>query len=218
MCVSPSVREHNEAFVSDVDIMVNLFTMQEQFHRTFSKKELHMLLLLDCAKGFNLLSHKWLERVLRHAMLPNVLIPTIHRLIFRQVTFVLFSGIVLDSVSFLSGLRQGGPLSGLLFDLACACLLISMALVAGVIFVKAFCDDFQSLVKGLRAIRNVLRHVQEFEDASGLRIHRTKSKFVPSRKLTSMEKSQFGTDLGERLCCRSHRFVRHADRPYSYER
>ena len=73
-CVSPSVREHNEAFVSDGDIMVNLFTMHEQFHRTFSKKELHMLLLLDCAKRFNLLSHKWLERVLRHAMLPNVLI------------------------------------------------------------------------------------------------------------------------------------------------
>ena len=51
----PVIREHNEAFVSGGDITVNLFTMHEHFHRSLSKRQLHFLLLLDCAKGFNLL-------------------------------------------------------------------------------------------------------------------------------------------------------------------
>ena len=53
-CVGGIIREHNEAFISGGDIMVNLFTMHEQFNRALTKRELHLLLLLDCAKGFNL--------------------------------------------------------------------------------------------------------------------------------------------------------------------
>ena len=65
-----AVREHNEAFTRGGDMTVNLFTMHEHFHRVLSKRELHMLLLLDCAKGFNLASHSWTARVLQRARLP----------------------------------------------------------------------------------------------------------------------------------------------------
>ena len=37
-------------------------------------------------------------------------------------------------------------------------------------------DDFQTLARGIRAIGHVLRLVREFEAASGLTIHRTKTK------------------------------------------
>ena len=67
------VRVHNEAFISGGDITVNLFTMHEGFQRVLKKRELHMLLLLDCAKGFNLLSHSWINRVLTRAQLPDAL-------------------------------------------------------------------------------------------------------------------------------------------------
>ena len=182
------VRKHNEAFVKGGDITVNLYTMHEAFQRSLSKRELHLLLLLDCAKGFNLMSHQWVTRVLEHARLPSALLLSISRLIFKQIAFLLFSGIVLESVTFLCGLRQGGPLSGYMFIICCACLLESISLAANVLFVKGFCDDFQSLVRGIRAVRAVLSKVKEFEAASGLAIHRTKSKFIPNRIMTQSEK------------------------------
>ena len=124
-CVGGAVREHNEAFISGGDIRVIFFTMHEQFHRTFTKGELHLLLLLDCAKGFNLLSHAWLARVLQRAGLPDALLLSISRLVFNQFAYLISSWIVFDSVIFKSGLRQGGPLSGLL--ICCACLLASIS-------------------------------------------------------------------------------------------
>ena len=60
--------------------------------------------------------------------------------------------------------------------------------MANVLFVKGFCDDFQSLVRGIRTIRKVMDKVKEFEAASGLQIHRTKSKIIPSRTMTASEK------------------------------
>ena len=62
-CASPSIFEHDEAFVRGGDIMVNLVTMHEHFHRALFKRELHLLLLLDCAKGVNLFSHGWEKRL-----------------------------------------------------------------------------------------------------------------------------------------------------------
>ena len=107
--------------------------MHESFQRVLSKRELHLLLLLDCAKGFNLMSHQWVTQVLQHACLPSVLLLGISRLIFKQVAFLVFAGIVFDPVFFLCGLRQGGPLSGYIFIICCACLLSAIALVANVL-------------------------------------------------------------------------------------
>ena len=45
-----------------------------------------------------------------------------------------------------------------------------------------------TFVKGLRAVRNVLALVREFESASGLEIHWTKSKFIPSRNMNARER------------------------------
>lgn len=88
----------------------------------------------------------------------------------------------------LCGLRQGGPLSAFLFVLSCACLLASHALLTEAIFVKGFYDDFQCLVRGIRAVRKGLEIATEFGAAIGLAIHRTKSKFVPNQTIKATER------------------------------
>jgi hypothetical protein len=139
-CAGPSIRQHNEASVRGGDIMVNLYTMQEQFHKVLSKRELHLLLLLDCSKGFNRLSHSWLKRLLHKARAPANLVLSIVRLVFTQIAYLLFTGFVFDRVGFACGLSA---LSGFFFVLACACLLASIAIVAGVVFCKWLFDDFK---------------------------------------------------------------------------
>ena len=69
------------------------------------------------------------------------------------------------------GLRQGCPSSGYLFALSCDCVFASLSALTGVIFVKFSCDDFQCLVRGIRALQKVLEIIKDFEAASGLAIH-----------------------------------------------
>lgn len=57
--------------------------------------------------------------------------------------------------------------------------------VAGVVLVTSFCDAFQSLVKGIRTVHNVLAHVKDFDDATGLIVQRTKSKFIPHGRMST---------------------------------
>ena len=86
------------------------------------------------------------------------------------------------------GMRQDGPLSGVLFIISCACLIASISLVSGVVCVKGFCCDVQVMVKGIRAINGVSRLVEKIEEASGLFIHRTESKLIPNREMTRVER------------------------------
>ena len=123
------------------------------------------------------------------AQLPCRMVRCVMRLIAVQYSILRYAGIYFSRVQFQCGYRQGGPLSGFLFVLIVACFLHSVSLIPGVLLARGFCDDWQILLKGLAAIRKVKACVQEFENASGLSIHRSKSKFVVNRVLTSTERS-----------------------------
>ena len=58
----------------------------------------------------------------------------------------------------------------------------------GVREVFGFCDDWEVSVMGVRPIRLIRQVISDFELASGQRVHRTKSKFLPCRTLRSAEK------------------------------
>ena len=77
-------------------------------------------------------------RVLQRARIPFVIRLCLSRLIFNQIAYLLIIVMVFESTLFMCGLRQGGPLSDLLFDIACACLLAAIAVVSGVTFCERF--------------------------------------------------------------------------------
>ena len=147
------------------------------------------MLMFDCTKGFNLVSHSWIDKVLQKGMCPNGLRVGINRLVQYQSSILSFRGITKPPAIMHSGVRQGGPLSGILFVLICACFLASLALVPGVLQVLGFCDDWQTSFAGLRPIRRIAQLVREFEQASGAMIHKEKTKWLPNRNLTSPEQT-----------------------------
>ena len=150
---APTLRERNQAFVSGGDISHNLVSMHDAHQRAISKDQLSFLMCLDCSKGYNMVSHTWLHRVLRASGLPAAMVLCITRIVFTQIAFLVFAGTVHEAVSFLAGFRQGGPLSGYLFVLVCDPFLLALASTPDVMLVCGFCDDWAAAVQSIRAIR-----------------------------------------------------------------
>lgn len=187
-CASPQILPLNQAFVEGGDIMYNVSGLHEEFQSGTQDRFLRLMLLMDCTKGFNYASHSWTHRVFEKAQLPLVLQRSIARLVETQFAILLFAGIAFEIVQWLSGYRQGGPLSTLLFVLVVAPFLQALRDTDGVRVVFGFCDDWEVSIKGLRPIRRIRALMEEFEAASGQRIHRTKSTWLPCRQLTSVER------------------------------
>ena len=53
----------NQAFVTGGDIMYNVLGLQEEFNNTLTDRQLRLILLMDCTKGFNYISRSWAWRV-----------------------------------------------------------------------------------------------------------------------------------------------------------
>ncbi len=185
---SSTILIHNQAFVRNGDIMRNLVHLHETWQRYSQQRQLIWFLFMDCQKGFNMLSHSWILRVLQRARLPASLIRSISRLMLCVVSFLVFAGIVYRGVNMLSGLRQGGPLSALLFVIACAAFLHALVLKTGILHVFGFADDWQCVLRGVTGvIRSVRDLISEFEACSGTLVHRTKTKWLANRYPSRME-------------------------------
>ena len=185
---SDCVRDHNQAFIREGDIAHNIVLMHEAFQSMSSKRQLYFMIFLDCTKGYNLLSHSWVRRVFTAARLPAGLIRSIVRLTQTLYAYLAFAGILFPVANFLCGLKQGGPLSCIIFVICCAAFLKEASLLDGVSHVLGFCDDWNVALKGIRAVRQLRMHVQNFENASGLKVHRTKSTFLSNRQMSSSER------------------------------
>ncbi len=76
------MRPLQQAYIRGGAIMNNMYPLHEEL-RFRSNQALPIFLLLDCSKGFNLASHRWLMRILDQCKLDLVLISLVRLLISR---------------------------------------------------------------------------------------------------------------------------------------
>ena len=184
---APQILPLNQAFVTGGDIMHNVFGLHASMQAHSGVGNLRLFLLMDCTKGFNLASHSWTSRVLEQMRLPTGLRRMVDRLLAQQRGILSFGGSRHEPVAWKCGFRQGGPLSAILFVLIADPFLASLACIDGVEEKFGFCDDWQAVISDMAAIRQVRQLVEEYEKASGLQIHRTKTVWLSSRALTPHE-------------------------------
>ena len=187
-CISTHVLPQNQAFVPEGDIMHNVVGLHEEFRASTTKRDLQLLLLLDCTKGFNLVSHSWTRRVFEQSGLPAALQRSIFRLVETQFATLVFGGLVFSAVQWLCGYRQGGPLSGIIYIIIVAPFLAALANVEGVRRVWGFCDDWEASISGIRPVREINKLVKEFEAASGQEVNKRKTTWLPNRHMSVTER------------------------------
>ena len=116
VCAHPvrDLSRSQQAFMSGRDIVNNTFAMLRTFWDSVDESsdggDPLLMLLLDCTKGYNLLSRECVIRVLEAAQLPSDIIGLIRNMMVNDSMLVL-NGVECGSVETLAGLTQGCPAS-----------------------------------------------------------------------------------------------------------
>ena len=128
-----------QGFISGREITKNTIKMLHAFATAKEEAEKHpafeklsLFLLADCSKGFNNSDPKWLEACLEAAKTPPDILNVVDALSLNEPILSL-DGIEFDPVKLISGLCQGGPASGILFEISVDAKLMTLEQLEGVL-------------------------------------------------------------------------------------
>jgi hypothetical protein len=116
--VAPFLLHSNQSgFVQDRQITDCIHTVDLAIHATQHSNNPAVLLLLDQKKAYDRVSHQWLLNCMLHFGIPRRLAHLIHSLNATAVARITMDGYLSHRFAQKSGVRQGCPLSPLLYNL-----------------------------------------------------------------------------------------------------
>ena len=121
------------------------------------------------------MSHEWLIRVLAQAGCPRRVLRAIELLLRPFVAILRFKRSSAHRLIYLCGLRQGGPLSLLLYVLCVDPLLCAFDRLSNCILSLGFVDDWLACTRDVHSIARMQILCDEFADASGQKFNQVKS-------------------------------------------
>ena len=186
-CAGRSVSQSQVACLKGRDIAMHVLKFNDVFEEAVSRQSFLATLSLDCSKGFNRMSHSWVERVLVAAGCPHAMVTALMHMISPTVAYLVHNQRRMSRLEFACGLRQGGPLSAILYILAVDPLLCAFRSVPDVDVVLGFVDDWLAAARTPLAIPALQALCDEFEVASGQVFNTDKSAVLTSRPLTESE-------------------------------
>ncbi len=134
----------------------------------------------DFAAAFPSLAHDFLSDVLEHLQLPRQFRAFVANLYLGNGCRIAAAGDNHDGFSIRSGIRQGWPLTTLLFAVCGDLLLRRLQQLLPGDLCRAYADDIGLVAKDLFASAEVFVKVfEEFAEISGLTLNLVKTVFVP---------------------------------------
>ena len=150
------------------------------FYARLNAKQQRFVLLLDMERAFDSLSHRFLHACLSAMRLSGWFCRAVVGLLSNVVVFPVLSTITKHSVTIHKGVKQGCPLSPLLFVICFEFLLVALDCGARVVRF-AFADDLALALSSVSLLLRALSIVREFAKVSGLRMNLGKTVIVPTR-------------------------------------
>ena len=154
------------------------------------------LLQLDFAKGFDNVSHKFILSPMRHINLPPALIQWTTILLQDISAKILVNHTLTDRIPITTGIRQGCPLSMLLFSIATDVLskkisssssIKGLSLGSASIKLQQYADDTILFLTDQSEVNPALQLIQDFSSHANLRINRKKTTILSNNKHLSDE-------------------------------
>lgn len=186
--LSPS----QKGFVPGRDGADSIETITEQYYSALLRKHQQFILFLDTRKAFDSLDHRFIQETLRHVGMPTWLCNAVVGLMSDvKITPMIF--LCRAKIAIERGVKQGCPLSPLLFVLAYDVLLHRLSSNKDLRH-YAFADDLAVESQNIGHIRSALRTITRYSRISGLGINIHKTSILSTMPVTDWDRAVLGTD------------------------
>mgnify|MGYP003333504306 CR=1 FL=1 len=170
-------------FLKGKDIRDNVRIFNELFYTAVKERSPYYLLFLDFKKAFDSLDHTFLLEVLRKIEAPAWLIQVVQNLLRQCRVHVNQFGDFGHFIDIERGVKQGCPLSPILFNIALDVLLFHLSKVSTASSPHTTCayaDDVGVGFSKVDTLGNILPVILRFSEASGLVYNPRKTKLLSS--------------------------------------
>jgi ribonuclease HI len=153
----------------------NVVDFTQAYYSSLSAKQQRYVLLLDTKKAFDSLDHDFIRAVLTLIGLPIWIVQLIDGLLDQVRVTLVLSCNTDHHIDIERGVKQGCPLSPLIFILCYDVLLESLASSVANIRLGGFADDLAVESENLSAITEAIKIIQAFALFSGLGLNMSKT-------------------------------------------
>ena len=174
------VSEEQRGFVPDRSLLMNVVDLEDEAMLTSLQASEGGVLLVDFAAAFPSVSQDFLRAALAHIGVPTSALNILAALYYRNGCLIQVQGCRYPGFAMTAGIRQGCPLSPLLFITAMDGLIRVIQRKVRDSRVRAFADDTAVVLQDLKADLPILHVIfSELERASGLRLNVKKCILIP---------------------------------------
>ncbi len=184
LCIVPAIQAfitpNQRLFVPGRDMAELVRSINELFYSNLSKKQLKFLFFLDTEKAFDSIHHDFILAVLKHLKFP----PWFLNIAVSLLSKVAVSPVLANSntlwIDICRGVKQGCPLSPILFILCFEFLLLALADDCPDALSHAAADDLAIFTPSITTIFQAMLTINTFSGVSGLGVNMDKSAILPT--------------------------------------
>lgn len=177
--VSAFVHPSQKGFLWGMNGMDHTVDINHFFFQGVAENKQRLLFFLDTAKAFDSIDHAWIIHVLNKIGSPPWFISFVKNSLREVKVAPFFGGSLTSWIDIFRGVKQGCPLSPLLFILAYDPLLVKIGALPG-IRAFAYADDIALASLTVPLISPALTLISLFSELSGLGVNRDKSCVISS--------------------------------------
>ena len=164
----------------------NIKGITNQFYSSLLEQNQHVFLFIDTAKAFDSIDHPFLFDVLAKIGMPAWVLNLVKGLMHKVQVRPRLGGRSKIAIDIHRGVKQGCPLSPLLFILAYDPLLTRLTSIPGT-DVFAFADDAVISHRSLAAIPTITKEIDDFGHVSGFGVNTEKSDLLRTMPTTPQD-------------------------------
>jgi hypothetical protein len=189
LAVASRISNAQKGFVKGRRMLRNVLEIDHAAQKISVTNKSGAILLFDFTAAFPSLAHDMMWDVLRFGGIDESFIEVVRMFYANNQHILKVRGGLFKGVQVLSGVRQGCPLSGLLFAICIDVLLCKIdKLLSGDETIGAFADDIAVVVSNIWTSASSLQVLfEEFEDISALSLNVKKTIMIPLWQITRQQ-------------------------------